>query len=69
MQKGVAQSPHNCFMASFTEEVKSRLAKCPLDFNGRLANHGLTLLGKEANDVSVVMILEKSIQSGAMIMY
>ena len=35
-------------VASFTKEVSSRLAKRPLVFNGRLANHGLTSLVKEA---------------------
>ena len=35
-------------LASFAEEVNSRLAKCPLVFNGRLANCGLTSLVKEA---------------------
>ena len=35
-------------VASFTKEVDPRLAKRPLVFNGRLANHGLTSLVKEA---------------------
>ena len=35
-------------VASFTEEVHPRLAKRPLKTNGRLANHGLTSLVKEA---------------------
>ena len=35
-------------MASFTEEVNSWLAKCPLVFNGRLANHKLTSFVEEA---------------------
>ena len=37
-------------MASFTKEVNPRLAKRPLVFNGRLANHGLTSLVKEATE-------------------
>ena len=39
-------------MASFTKEVKLRLAKCPMGFNGRLANRGLTSLLKEATVVA-----------------
>ena len=39
-------------VASFTKEVNWRLAKRPLVFNGRLANHQLTSLIKEATDVS-----------------
>ena len=35
-------------VASFTTEVNSRLAKRPLDSNGRLANRWLTSLVKEA---------------------
>ena len=35
-------------LASFAKEVNSRLAKCPLVFNGHLANHGLTSSVKEA---------------------
>ena len=35
-------------MASFTKEVDWRLAKCPLVFNGHLANRQLTSLVKEA---------------------
>ena len=35
-------------LASFTNKVNPRLAKRPLDFNGRLANRGLTSLIKEA---------------------
>ena len=35
-------------VASFTKEVDPRLAKRPLVLNGRLANHGLTFLVKEA---------------------
>ena len=35
-------------VVSFTKEVNSRLAKCPLVLNGRLANRGLTSLVKEA---------------------
>ena len=36
-------------VASFTKEVSLRLAKRQLVFNGRLANHELTSLVKEAN--------------------
>ena len=39
--------PH---VASFTKEVNLRLAKRPLKTNGRLANHRLTSLVKEATD-------------------
>ena len=35
-------------VASFTEEVNPRLAKCPLVFNGRLANRRLTSFVNEA---------------------
>ena len=35
-------------VASFTKEVNPRLAKRPLKINGRLANHELTSLVKEA---------------------
>ena len=35
-------------MASFTKEVNSKLGKCPLVFNERLANSGLLSLVKEA---------------------
>ena len=35
-------------MAYFTKEVNPRLAKCPLVFNGRLANCGLTSVVKAA---------------------
>ena len=35
-------------VASFTKEVNPWLAKRPLKTNGRLANHGLTSLVKEA---------------------
>ena len=35
-------------VASFTKEVRPRLAKRPLELNGRLANRGLTSLVKEA---------------------
>ena len=38
-------------VAAFTREVNSRLAKRPLDFNGRLANRRLTSLVNEATDV------------------
>ena len=38
-------------VASFTKVVNPRLAKCPLVFNGRLANRGLTSLVKEATGV------------------
>ena len=38
-------------VASFTKEVNSRLAKRPLKINGRLANHGLTSLIKEATGI------------------
>ena len=38
-------------VASFTKEVNLRLAKRPLKTNGRLANHGLTSLVKEATEV------------------
>ena len=37
-------------VASFTMEFNPQLAKCPLVFNGRLANRGLTSLVKEATD-------------------
>ena len=40
-------------VASFTKEVNSGLAKRPLVFNGRLANHGLTTLVEEATDASL----------------
>ena len=39
--------------ASFTKEVNSRLAKCPLVFNGRLTYGGLTSLVKEANSLQL----------------
>ena len=39
-------------VASLTKEVNSGLAKCPLVFNRRLANRGLTSLVKEATGVS-----------------
>ena len=39
-------------VASFTEEVNPRLAKRPLKTNGRLVNHGLTSLVKEATAVN-----------------
>ena len=35
-------------VTSFTKEVNPRLAKRPLEINGRLANRGLTSLVKEA---------------------
>ena len=35
-------------VASFTKEVNLWLAKCPLIFNGHLANHRLTSFVKEA---------------------
>ena len=38
-------------VASFTKEVNLRLAKCPLETNGRLANHRLTSLVKMASGV------------------
>ena len=38
-------------VASFTKEVNWRLAKRPLKTNGRLANHQLTSLVKEATGV------------------
>ena len=41
-------------VASFTKEVSSRLAKRPLVCNGRLANHGLTSLVKEATGCIVL---------------
>ena len=37
-------------VASFTKEVNPRLPKSPLKTNGRLANHRLTSLVKEATD-------------------
>ena len=40
-------------MASFTKEANSRLDKRPLKTNGRLANHGLTSLVKEATGVAL----------------
>ena len=42
---------HCCWwpVASFTKEVNPRLAKCPLVFNGRLVNCGLTSLVKKNN--------------------
>ena len=42
-------------MTSFTKEVNSRLAKCPLVFDGRLANRELTFLVKEATGVYAVV--------------
>ena len=40
---------HGIFIvASFTKEVKPRLAKRPLVFNGRLANRGLNSVAKVA---------------------
>ena len=50
---GVTTAHHSIMVspvACFTKEVNPRLAKCPLVFNGRLANHGLTSLVKEATD-------------------
>ena len=38
----------NTPVASFTKEVNPWLAERPLVFNGRLTNHGLTSLVKEA---------------------
>ena len=38
-------------VASFSQEVNLRLVKRRLVFNGRLANHGLTSLVKEATEV------------------
>ena len=45
---------HDCWcpVASFTNEVNPWLAKCPLIFNGHLANCELTSLVKEATGVS-----------------
>ena len=43
-------------VASFTKEVNQRLANCPLKTNGRLANHGLTSLVKEATGVYCVLL-------------
>ena len=43
-------------LASFTKEVKPRLAKRPLVFNGRLANRGLTSLVKEATGPVVELL-------------
>ena len=37
-------------VAFFTKEVNPWLAKCPLVFNGRLVNRGLTSLIKEATE-------------------
>ena len=42
-------------VASITKEVNPRLAKRPLVFNGRLANHGLTSLVIEATVVSYIL--------------
>ena len=36
----------------FTKEVNLRLVKCPLVFNGRLANRGVTSLVKEATGLN-----------------
>ena len=46
----VTQAP----VVSFTKEVNPRFAKCPLVFNGRLANPGLTSLVKEAIGVQLL---------------
>ena len=42
-------------VASSTKEVNPRLAKCPLVFNGRLANRGLTSLVKEATGLQIIL--------------
>ena len=42
-------------VASFTKEANPWLAKCPLKTNGRLANHGLTSLIKEATGIEIPM--------------
>ena len=42
---------HRLPVAAFTKEVDPRLAKRPLKTNGRLANHGLISLVKEAEGV------------------
>ena len=46
--KGSTKIVNHQTVASFTKEVKPRLAKHPLVFDGRLANRGLTSLVKEA---------------------
>ena len=38
-------------LSSFTKDVYLQLAKCPMRFNGRLANHGLTSFVKEATGI------------------
>ena len=55
----------NIALASFTKEVTSRLAKRPLVFNWRLANHGLTFSIKGATvllqgiGIPVIMITRR----------
>ena len=46
-QRRQSAVPLHATVASFTMEVKPRLAKRPLVFNGRLANRGLTSLGRQ----------------------
>ena len=41
-------------VACFTKEVNPRLAKHPLETNGRLANRGLTSLVKQAEAAMVL---------------
>ena len=50
---GLPYVPHRVLtpVASFTKEVYPRLAKCPLNINGRLANRGSTTFVKVATSV------------------
>ena len=51
-----------CPVASFTKEVNPRLAKRPLKTNGRLGNHKLTSLVKEATVVCFAEMLKRKLQ-------
>ena len=48
-------------MASFAKQVKPRLAKRPLNTNGRLANRGLPSLVKEATGHKIYVMANEAL--------
>ena len=50
---------HRFLNLILNKEVNLRSAKCPLVFNGRLANRGLTSLVKEATDDSKKKVINR----------
>ena len=55
-------------VVSFTKEVNPQLAQHPLKINGRLADHGLTFLVKEATVIDFIFQPDKNLSVSLSIM-